>query len=123
MSGPLGVPISVAGYYLTGGLAKALFAVTGIFCVFLAMYLVWRMERLKVVNLENKIVELEKPNPLVDAQREHTEELRKQREQKDKENTPEFLENKRFNELLLNIKYPPPSSPPDYRRTDYGRED
>jgi hypothetical protein len=95
MSGILGVPLSIAAYFVQNDIAKLALALTAIACFIFASYRVWRAERLKVISLEGEIdasplrireIEAQEAQPA--ALRDQTEELRLHRAQREKENDP-----------------------------------
>jgi hypothetical protein len=55
MSGPASVPAAIAATYLSNSVAKALFGITAIGCILFTAYWVWRVQRLRVIELERAL--------------------------------------------------------------------
>jgi hypothetical protein len=76
MSGPLSVPVAAAALWVANDTAKVLLGLTAFSCIWAAAYAVWKAEREKVVDLENKSGPLRERE--IEAQEAHTEALRQQ---------------------------------------------
>jgi hypothetical protein len=59
MSGPLSVPLALAGYFAPGELAKIGLFATALFCAVFSSYWVWKVEREARNAAERKIAEFE----------------------------------------------------------------
>ncbi len=55
MSGTPAVPAAIFALYVENNIARILFGVTAIGCLVFSAYLVWRVERKKVIELEAKL--------------------------------------------------------------------
>jgi hypothetical protein len=88
MSGILSVPLSISTFFVPSDRGKLALALTALACFIYASYRVWRVQRLNVISLE---AELE-ASPLrireIEAQEANNEEMRLQREQREREIDP-----------------------------------
>src|SRR5437016_4762569 len=56
MSGPISVPLAIAGYYVTNNIAKELLWVTAFICLVAASFTVWKRERQALLATQSEIM-------------------------------------------------------------------
>ena len=87
------LPLAIATYFVEQNTAKVCLWVTAVVCLIISSYLVWRAERIKLLELTKKQRDLEERDLIlrkreIETREEQTDELRRNREQRDPELDP-----------------------------------
>src|SRR4051812_14766899 len=88
MSGPPTVPLTIAAFYVENTTARIILAVTAVICLWAAAYAVWGKEREERHRVEADLIAARASNEHALAIERQTEEMRRQREQREREIDP-----------------------------------